>query len=60
MQHLLRGSAIKKYKAVLTECKEQAKELAGDWWNLGKTTDITMDRLCNWAKKYGIESDGYA
>ena len=41
-QHLLRGLALKKYKAVLTECKESAKALAGYHWTLGKTMDVTM------------------
>ena len=33
-QRLLIGAALKKYKAVLTNCKDLAKEIAGDKWNL--------------------------
>ena len=43
MQLLLRGSALKKSKAVLMECKELAKELAGYQWNLGEIKDVNMD-----------------
>ena len=29
-QRILRGSALKKHKVVLVECKQSAKDLAGD------------------------------
>ena len=57
-QHLLRGAALKKYKAVLTECKELEKELVGDQWNLDDVTELSMELFCTWDKEYGIGYDG--
>ena len=34
-QIILRGYALKKYQAVLVECKQLAKDLVGDSWDLG-------------------------
>ena len=35
LQRILRGSALKNYKAVLVECKQSANDLMGDSWGLG-------------------------
>ena len=57
IQCLLRGVAPKKYKAVLTECKELGKKLSGDQWTLRETNELTMERLWTWNKEDGIEDD---
>ena len=48
MQRILRGYALKKYKAFLLECKQLGKDLVGDKWTLGDLKGISMDDLCNW------------
>ena len=60
VQRLLRGSALNKYKAVLTEFKESAKGLSGDQWTLGETNDVTMEKFWTQAKEDGLESYRYA
>ena len=35
MQRTLRGSTPKKYREILVTCKQLAKKLVGDEWNLG-------------------------
>ena len=57
IQCLLRGSGLKKYKVVLTECKESAKKLAGDQFNLLKTKDVTMEQFWTRDKTDGIGDD---
>ena len=42
-QRILRGSAIKKYREVLFSCKQLAKELAGDEWNLGELEGLSVE-----------------
>ena len=58
MQHLLRRLGLNKYKAVLTECKELAKYIAGDQWTLGKKKYVTMERFWNLTNVDGINTDG--
>ena len=53
-QCILRGSAIKNYNAVLLECKQSAKKLAGDKWDLGVLKWLSTEDLWAWAKKDGI------
>ena len=60
MQRLIRGAAIKKLKEILTECKDSAKELAVDKWNLGNIKDLTMEPFWTWDKEYQINNDGDA
>ena len=60
MQRLLRGSAIKKYKTVLKECKESVKDISGYHWALGKAKYVTMGQFYTWEKVYGIDNDGDA
>ena len=60
MQSILRGAALQKYKAVLVECKQSSKDLAGDKCTLGALKKLSTDDFWNWAKKYGIMYDGYA
>ena len=45
MQSLLRGSTIKKYKTILTECKENTKGIAGYQWKINEVKDVTMERF---------------
>ena len=56
---LLIGSPPKKYKAVLTECKELTKELVGDQWNFGDVKEIPTELLWNWDKEDGLDDDGF-
>ena len=58
-QRILRGSGIKKYKAVLLECKQLAKDLAGDSWTLGELKELSTEDFWTWEKSDGILYDGY-
>ena len=49
-QRILIGAALKKYKAVLGECKQLTKEIAGDKWYLGALKGLSMDNLWAWEK----------
>ena len=44
-QQIIRGAALKNYKAVLVEYKRSAKELAGDKWTLGVLKGLSTDDL---------------
>ena len=43
MQVILIRYALNKYRAVMVECKQSAKELAGDNWDLCKLKGISTD-----------------
>ena len=43
MQRIMRGAALKKYKAVLLECNQLAKDLAGENWTLGDLKELSTD-----------------
>ena len=58
-QRILRGAALKKYRAVLEECKQSEGGLAGDNWELGKLKGISTENFWDWVKKYGIGYDGH-
>ena len=45
MQSLLRGSTLKKYKTILTECKENTKGISGYQWKINEVKDVTMERF---------------
>ena len=57
---ILRVSVIKKYKAVMMECKHPSKDNTGDKWDLGALKELSTDDFCIWAKKYRIWYDGNA
>ena len=57
-QHILRGSVLKKYREVLVTCRQAAKELAGDKWNLGKLAGISAEAFWNWSKTDTTGYDG--
>ena len=59
-RRLLRGAAIKIYKAVLKEYKELAKELLGDQWNRVDVKKLSMERFWTSAKEDGLDDDGDA
>ena len=59
-QCLLRVAALKIYRSVLTKCKESAKELAGDQWDLGNVKELSTEKLWTWSKEDGIGEDGYS
>ena len=56
-QSILRGAALKKYKTVLLQCKQLAKNLAGDIWTFGNMKELSTDKLWSWDKSDRI---GYA
>ena len=56
-QRILRGAALKKYKAVLLECKKSEKEFAGNKWELSALKCLSTDNLWAWAKKDSIGYD---
>ena len=58
-QRILRGTALKKYKQVLEECKELSKGIAGYQWTLGATKDVTMKQFWDWDKVEAINRSGY-
>ena len=51
MQHILRGVALKNYKAVLVECKQLAKDIVGYKWDLIALKEIFKGYFWNWSKK---------
>ena len=59
-QLIIRGDALKKYKAVLVEYKQLAKDIVGYKWDLVVLKEISMGAFWNWTKKYGIGYDGDA
>ena len=58
MQCLLRGGELKKYKAFLMECKESAKDLAGDKWTLSDLKALSTEQLWDWDKSGGLYNGG--
>ena len=38
------------------ECKELAKVIAGDQWNVGATKDVNMEHLWTWEKVDGVDA----
>ena len=57
MQRILGVSVLKKYKAVLLECKQSSKDLAGYKWNLGELKGLSTDDFWTWYKSDGISYD---
>ena len=53
-QHILRGAALQKNKAILMECKQLVKYLAGDKWTLGKMKGLSTGNLWTWVKIDGV------
>ena len=45
MQRILRGAMLKKYKAVLLECKKSAKDIMVEKWNLDKMNGLSTEAL---------------
>ena len=58
-QRIHRRAVIKKQKEVLVTCRQQAKELAGDEWTLGKLTGLSLEDFWTWAKKDTTGYDGH-
>ena len=48
MQRILRGAALKKYKAVLMECKESAKDPIGEKYTLGDLKVLSTEEFWTW------------
>ena len=42
------------------ECRELAKDIAGDQWTISKANYVTMEELWTWENLYGINTDGDA
>ena len=43
------------------ECKQLAKDLAGDIWTLGELKELSIEASCNWSKSdiIGYDRDAY-
>ena len=54
----LRRRALKKYKVVLLECKQLAKDCAGDKWTLGYFKALYTENFWTWYNIDGIAYDG--
>ena len=59
-QHILRGEALKKYKAVLLECKQSAEDLGEYKWTLCELKGLSTEDFSNWAKSDELAFDGDA
>ena len=57
---ILIGAALKKYKAVLVECKPLAKDIVGYKWYLVVLKEISTEYFWTWTKKDGIGYDRYS
>ena len=57
-KRLLRWLVLKKYKDILTECKETLKGISGGQWMIGEVKDGTMDRFWTWEKINRIDTYG--
>ena len=57
-KHIMIGAALKKYKAVLLECKQSVNNLLGDKWTHSDLKGISTDNLCTWIKIDGVGYDG--
>ena len=57
-QRLIRGAALIKYKAILTEYKESAKELAGYQYNLGDVRYLSQSDYELGLRKMGLTTTG--
>ena len=55
-QCILRGAALKIYREVLVACRQSAKDLAGDEWNLGELAGLSVEAFWDWAK---TDTTGY-
>ena len=58
MQRILRGSALKKYKAFLSEWNQSEKDLVGNKWTLVKLKGISTDDFWTWDKIERLYYDG--
>ena len=56
MQRIFKGDALKIYTGVLVGCRQSAKELAGDEWNLSKLKGLSADYFWTWEK---TDTTGY-
>ena len=57
---IMRGEALKKYKAVLLEYKKLEEYLAGDKWTLGELKGISTEDFWTWDKSDRLAYDGDA
>ena len=45
IESILRVEALKKYRQVLSECKDLTNKLTGDQWNLGSEKGLTTEQF---------------
>ena len=57
-QRILRGAALKKYKAVLLECKKSEKDVLGYMWTLGNLKALSTENFWTWDKSDGLAYEG--
>ena len=55
--HILKGPEINKYKSVISSCKEQEADDAGNISTIGDAVTGTMEDLWTSSKAYGIYDD---
>ena len=60
MQRILRGKPLKKYKAILLECKQSAKDIAEDKWTFVELKWVYIEDFFTWAKSYRLAYERYA
>ena len=60
-QRIYRGAVLNKYKAVMLEYKQLAKDLAGDKWNFSDLKGLSTDYFWTWLESDGLgyEVDAY-
>ena len=58
-ESILLGSALKKYRQILAECKDSEKGIAGDHWTLESEKGVSMEQLWSWSKVGAINRAGY-
>ena len=55
---ILRGTDLKKHKAVLMERKQSANDLAGEKWILGNLKALSTKYFWTWEKSDGLAYNG--
>ena len=60
-QRIIKVSALKKHQEVLVTCRNSAKEITGDDWDLVNLHGLSAEDLWTWANTYttGYDVHGY-
>ena len=57
-EHILKASALKKFKSFLLSYKETVDDDAGNNWTTGEAKSVFMENLCTIDKANGIDAGG--